>query len=225
MPPSYEPPARGRPEGKVPPAQMAHGSPALAPRQGARHPSPVRPLPRSALPRLPRKTGSGLVTAAIVAAVVLGTGTLLGLQYYTAPSSDHDDRQLAKCLPSLPLDQWAPRPQAWAVTLDRTDFAAGQDISPEYRRSYVASSCGVFLSGGERRIVRSDASARGPTELLEDVFATGPAGMMCYSFTSLYAGNPPSGTMVWYHGGLVKSATGNAAVGEVSQWCHERMGF
>ena len=173
----------------------------------------------------PRNARSGLVTSAIVAAVVLGTGTLLGLQYYTAPSSGHDDRALARCLPALPVGQWAARPQAWAVTLDRSDLTAGQDISPEYRRSYVASACGVFLNGGQHRVVRSPASAEGPAVLLEDVFATGPTGMMCYSFTGLYAGSPLNGTMVWYHGGLVKSATGDAAVGEVSQWCHERMGF
>ena len=245
MPPSYEPPARGRSEGKVASARMAHGSPVPATRQDARYPSPARspltppspgpasprpaspgpPSPGPASPGPPRKTRSGLATAAIAATAVLGTGTLLALQDYTAPSSGHDDRALAKCLPSLPLDQWAPRPQAWAVTLDRSDLAAGQDISPEYRRSYVASSCGVFLNGGERRVARSATSAQGSAELLEDVFATGPVGMMCYSFTSLYAGSPLSGTTVWYHGGLVKSATGDAAVGEVSQWCHDRMGF
>ena len=100
MPPSYEPPARGRSEGKVASARMAHGSPVPATRQDARYPSPARspltppspgpasprpaspgpPSPGPASPGPPRKTRSGLATAAIAATAVLGTGTLLALQ-------------------------------------------------------------------------------------------------------------------------------------------------
>jgi len=158
-------------------------------------------------------------------AALVGLGGLLGLQYVFSPSSGHGDRASEKCLPSLPLGEWAPWPQAWAATLDRSDLVEGKDISPAYRRSFIASGCGVFRNGGQHRVVRSAPNSQGQAELLEDVFATGPAGMMCYSFTSAYAGSPLTARMVWYHGGLVKSATGDAEVGSVTQWCHDRMGL
>jgi hypothetical protein len=182
-------------------------------------PGPVGQTPR------PRGAAPGLLTAAVIGALILGAAGMLYLQYAIAPEVNTDDQQLAKCLPPLPLSEWAPRPQSWEATLARNDFKTGQDISPDYSRSYVTTPCGVFMSGGRHLIVRSAANTQGQAELLEDVLASGPAGMMCYSFTGLYAGSPLTATKVWYHGGLVKTATGRFATGEVSQWCHERMGF
>jgi hypothetical protein len=206
---------------------MAPRSPPQAPRQDAVRTTREAKLTKSTATTTPpqREQGGVLMTAALVGAALLGLGGLLGLQYATAPSSGHDDRALAKCLPPLPLDQWAPWPQDWAATLDRSDLMEGANISPAYRQSFVASGCGVFRNGGHNMVVRSAPNSQGQAELLEDVFATGPAGTMCYSFTSAYAGSPLIGKMVWFHGGLVKSATGDLEVGSVTQWCHEHMGF
>ena len=212
----------------------ARRAPPLASPQGATRASGDRPPPRgdrppprpfAATPPPRREPGGGLLTVSLLGAALLGLGGLLVLQYATAPSSGHGDRALPKCLPALPLGEWAPWPDGWAATLDRTDLVAGANISPEYRPSFVATGCGVFRNGGHNMVVRSAPNSQGQAELLEDVFATGPAGMICYSFTSAYAGSPFTGRKVWYHGGLVKSATGDAEVGSVSQWCHEHMGF
>jgi hypothetical protein len=207
--------------------QMARRSLRPASRRDAGRASRVSPSPgpAAAKPPRPRDPGGGLLIVALAGAAVLGLGGLLGLHYAFLPSSGHSDRALAKCLPPLPLGEWAPWPQAWAATLDRSNLVAGQDISPAYRLSYIASSCGVFRNGGQHMVVRSAPNRQGQAELLEDVFATGPAGMMCYSFTSAYAGSPLTGRLVWYHGGLIKSATGDAEVGSVTQWCHEHMGL
>jgi hypothetical protein len=220
---SHGPPEHSRSRREVPSArvgaQASSVRDARPPSQNNQSRGPVAHTPRQ------RSGAPGLLTAALAGAAALVAGGMLYLQYAIAPALNADDQGLAKCLPSLPLSEWAPRPQPWAATLTRSDYRTGQDISPDYSRSYIATACGIFQSGGLHMIVRSAANTQGQAELLEDVLGSGPAGMMCYSFTGLYAGSPLTGSMVWYHGGLVKSATGSFATGQVSQWCHERMGF
>lgn len=224
MSPSDDPSGYSRSEREASPPLLAQASSGRPPGQNAGNPS-RKTQPPPPLARPSRRAISDVLPAAMMGAVVLGTAALMYMHYTASPTAGSGDQELAKCLPSLPVDAWAPRPQAWATTLERDDLLAGRDISPGYSRSYITTACGMFLSGGLHTIVRSVAEDQGQAELLEDVLASGPAGMMCYSFTGLYAGHPLRGTTVWYHGGLVKSTTGSAAVGEVSQWCHERMEF